>query len=279
MPWQCGSHALPVEQRTLVMGVVNVTPDSFSDGGRFLALEQAVEHALHLEREGADLLDVGGESTRPGASPVPAEEELRRVVPVLEALAGKVRVPLSVDTRKPEVALAALEAGASVVNDVQALRAPGMAEVCAAHPCGVVLMHLQGEPATMQRAPRYADVVREVRDFLQERAQFAAKAGIAREAIALDPGIGFGKALEHNLALLRDLDRLAALGYPVLVGLSRKGFLGTLAKVEDPERRVSAGLAAATLAVARGARIVRTHDVEATVHAVRVADALARRGA
>jgi dihydropteroate synthase len=258
------------------MGVVNVTPDSFSDGGRFLEPGRAVAHGRQLVAEGADILDVGGESTRPGAQPVPAEEELRRVLPVLRGLADA-GVPLSIDTRKPEVARAALDAGASIVNDVQALAAPGMAELCAERRCGVVLMHMQGRPQDMQRDPRYGDVVREVRDLLLERAQVAAKHGVAREALCLDPGIGFGKTLEHNLALLRGLGALKV-GFPLLVGVSRKGFLGKLAGVEEPERRLAAGLAAGALAIAHGADVLRTHDVRATREAARVADAIAGKG-
>lgn len=279
MPWRCGRFALPVEERTLVMGVLNVTPDSFSDGRRFLAAEAAIEHGRRLIAEGADVLDIGGESTRPGAEPVPAQEELRRVLPVIEALAGA-GVPLSVDTRKPEVARAALEAGACIVNDVEALRAPEMARLCAAQGAGVVLMHMQGQPGTMQRAPAYRDVVAEVADFLRERSGFAEKAGIARDRIVVDPGIGFGKALEHNVALLAGLGRLRELGYPLLVGLSRKSFLGELAGVAEPGQRLHAGLAAAALAIAEGADILRTHDVRATVEAARVADAIVgRKGA
>lgn len=273
MPWRCGRYALPFEERTLVMGIVNVTPDSFSDGGRWLRAEDAIAHGRALAAEGADILDIGGESTRPGAAPVPAEEELRRVLPVLEGLRD-LDVPLSIDTRKPEVARAALTAGASIVNDVEALRAPGMAEACAGAGCGVVLMHMQGQPQDMQRDPQYHDVVREVRGFLEERAAFAVKAGIAREAIAVDPGLGFGKSLEHNLALVRGIPGLRELGFPVLVGHSRKSFLGRLAGVDTAPARVHAGLALAALAIARGAAIVRTHDVRATVEAARVADAL-----
>lgn len=260
------------------MGIVNVTPDSFSDGGRFLDHGAAVEHARALLAEGADLLDLGGESTRPGASPVPVEEELRRVLPVVEALADA-RVPLSIDTRKPEVALAALEAGASIVNDVQALAAPGMAEVCAEHRAGVVLMHMQGTPETMQRDPRYGDVVGEVAAFLRERARAAEEAGIARDRIALDPGLGFGKTADHNVQLLRELRKLKGLGYPVLVGHSRKSFLGKLAGADTPDARLHGGLAVASIAIAHGADILRTHDVRATVQAARAADALAGKGA
>ncbi|HEV8360261.1 MAG TPA: dihydropteroate synthase [Candidatus Thermoplasmatota archaeon] len=277
MAWRCGSHTFPVGERTLIVGIVNVTPDSFSDGGRFLDRDAAIAHGLRLLDEGADLLDVGGESTRPGARPTPADEEQRRVLPVIEALAA--RAPVSVDTRKPEVARAALQLGACVVNDVQALAAPGMLELCADARCGVVLMHMQGEPATMQRDPQYRDVVAEVREFLGERAALAQKAGIAREAIAVDPGLGFGKANEHNVALLRGLDQLRALGYPLVVGHSRKSFLARLAcrgPEEPPADRLPAGLAVAALAVARGADILRTHDVRATRDAACVADALAR---
>jgi dihydropteroate synthase len=277
MTWRCGRFALPVGQRTLLMGIVNVTPDSFSDGGRFLEPEAAIAHGRRLVEEGADILDIGGESTRPGAQPVPAQEELRRVLPVLGGLAG-LRVPLSIDTRKPEVARAALDAGASILNDVQALRQPGMARLAAERGCGVVLMHMQGEPATMQRDPRYADVVQEVRAFLAERAAFAEKAGVARDALCLDPGLGFGKTLEHNVALLRGLGQLRALGHPVLVGASRKRFLALLAGAGEGEARLPAGLAAAALAVANGADVLRTHDVRATLEAARVADALLGRG-
>lgn len=275
MPWRCGRYALPFEERTLVMGIVNVTPDSFSDGGRYLAAQDAIAHGRRLAEEGADILDVGGESTRPGAAPVPEAEELHRVLPVVEGLAG-LGVPLSIDTRKPEVARAALEAGASIVNDVEALRAPGMAEACAEAGCGVVLMHMRGQPQDMQRAPHYRDVVAEVREFLAERAAFALKAGVPRDALCVDPGFGFGKTAEHNLALLRGLRDLKG-PHPVLVGLSRKSFLGKLAGVEDPEQRLHAGLAATALAIAHGADIVRTHDVRATVEAARIADAVARK--
>lgn len=278
MRWACGRHAFDLGQRTLVMGVVNVTPDSFSDGGRWLAHDAAIAHGLRLRDEGADVVDVGGESTRPGAQPVPVQEELRRVRPVVEALASR-GVPVSIDTRRPEVARAALAAGACIVNDVEGLRAPGMAEACADARCGVVVMHMQGQPHDMQRTPAYRDVVAEVRAFLAERAAFAQKAGVPRDALCVDPGIGFGKTLDHNLALLRGLRSLGDLGFPVLVGVSRKGFLGALAGIAQPDQRLHPGLAAAAIAVANGADVIRTHDVRPTVEALKVADALAGKGA
>ncbi|HVM44581.1 MAG TPA: dihydropteroate synthase, partial [Candidatus Thermoplasmatota archaeon] len=245
--WRIRDGELPVGARTLLMGVVNVTPDSFSDGGRHASEGTAVAHALGLLREGADILDVGGESTRPGAAPVPADEEARRVLPVVRRLvAAGARV--SVDTSKAGVAAQALAEGAHVVNDVTAGRDPNMLRVVARAGAGLVLMHMQGEPRTMQQAPRYDDVVKEVAQFLIERARAAEAAGVARESIALDPGIGFGKALEHNLALLRHLDELRRLGYPLLVGASRKQFIGALTKegdsVPSPVDRLEGTLAA-----------------------------------
>ncbi len=248
------------------MGIVNVTPDSFSDGGRFFSSSAAVEHARRLLEEGADILDVGGESTRPGAAPVGIQEELDRVLPVIEALRG---VPVSIDTWKPEVMRAALVAGACLVNDVNALLAEGALDAVAQSGAGVCLMHKQGTPQTMQRQPHYSDVVAEVASFLRERIAACVGAGIARERIAIDPGFGFGKTLEHNLELLRGLDRLRELGVPVLAGLSRKSMLGAITG-QDVEHRVSASVAAALIAVQRGATIVRVHDVGATVDALKV---------
>jgi dihydropteroate synthase len=264
---RCGRFSLSLA-RPLVMGVVNVTPDSFSDGGRYVEPAAAVAHAKRLVEEGADILDVGGESSRPGALPVSAEEELERVLPVLDALrdAG---LPLSIDTVKPQVMHAALDRGASMVNDVNALRAPGAAEAVAATRAAVCLMHMQGEPRTMQREPRYADVVGEVRAYLAERAGAAEASGIDRDRIVLDPGFGFGKSVAHNLALLRDLPSLAGLGYPLMVGLSRKSTLGTITGRPSGER-MPASVAAALLAAQRGARIVRVHDVAATRDALAV---------
>ncbi len=250
------------------MGVVNVTPDSFSDGGRFLDPEAAIDHARRLIGEGADIVDVGGESTRPGARPVEAAEELQRVLPVIRALRDE-SVPVAVDTLKPEVMRAAIAEGASIVNDVYALRVPGALDAVSASDAGICLMHMQGEPRTMQAAPHYEDVVREVKAFLRERMAAAASAGIAGERVAVDPGFGFGKTVEHNLELLRRLPELVELGVPVLVGLSRKSTLGAITGRPASER-LAASLAAALLAVLRGATIVRVHDVAATRDALAV---------
>jgi dihydropteroate synthase len=244
------------------MGVLNVTPDSFSDGGRWLDPDAAVDHGLAMVAEGADVVDVGGESTRPGAAEVPAGEELRRVVPVIEALAGRTRV--SVDTRKAEVAQAALAAGATILNDVSA----SLFEVAAAHGAGWVAMHMRGTPATMQQQAAYDDVVLEVRAFVVDRAQKAAAAGVSE--VWVDPGLGFAKTAEHNLALLRHLDQLVATGYPVLVGASRKSFIGRLTGDAAVDDRLAGSLALATWALEKGAAMVRVHDVRATVQAARL---------
>jgi dihydropteroate synthase len=260
---RCGRFELSLE-RPLLMGVVNVTPDSFSDGGRFLDAQAAIAHARRLVGEGADLVDVGGESTRPGAAPVSEADELRRVLPVLEALGD---VPVSVDTRRPSVMRAALAAGASMVNDIDALRSPGAVEAVAKSGCGLCLMHMQGEPQSMQHEPRYGDVVKEVKEFLAGRIAACEGAGIARERLVADPGFGFGKALEHNLALLKRLPELAGLGVPLLAGWSRKSSLGRITG-RDPGERLAGSLAAALLALLGGARILRVHDVRETRDAV-----------
>lgn len=258
------------------MGIVNVTPDSFSDGGRWLDPDAAVAHGMQLRAEGAEILDVGGESTRPGAAAVDAAEERRRVVPVVEALAAA-GARVSVDTMKAEVAAAALDAGATFVNDVAALRDPDMLPLVAERGCDVCLVHMRGEPRTMQEDPRYADVVDDVRAFLAERAQAALDAGVAHDRIVLDPGIGFGKTVDHNLELLDRLDELAALGFQVLVGTSRKSFLGRIAG-RDTDDRLPGTIATNVLALARGASIFRVHDVAAVRDALTVAAAtLARR--
>ena len=255
------------------MGIVNVTPDSFSDGRRYFDPARAIEHGLRLIGEGADLLDVGGESSRPGAETVGVDEELRRALPVIEALAAE-GVPISVDTVKPEVMRAAVAAGASFINDIAALRSPGALEAAAESGAAVCLMHMQGEPGSMQQAPRYGDVIGEVRAFLEQRVAAAHAAGIADERIVVDPGFGFGKRLEHNLALLRGLDRLAGLGAGVLAGLSRKSMLGDLTG-RKVSLRDTASAAAALIAAQKGARILRVHDVAGTRDALAVWTAVA----
>ena len=259
----------------VVMGVLNVTPDSFSDGGRHASTDAAVEHGLRMVAEGAAILDVGGESTRPGATPVPVDEELRRVLPVIERLVARTKVPVSIDTSKPEVMHAALSAGASMVNDVHALEAPGAIEEVARWGAAVCLMHMRGAPATMQARPEYSDVVGEVRSYLDARRAACRDAGIDADRICVDPGIGFGKTAEHNLRLLASLDRLAPTGVPLLVGVSRKSLIGIITG-RGPDERLAGSVAFAALAASRGAAIVRAHDVAATVDAVRIAAALGR---
>jgi len=280
LTWRVRGTAFDLTRRALVMGVLNVTPDSFSDGGRYQDPDAALARALAMAEEGADLVDVGGESTRPGSAPVSASDEIARVRPVIELLVARCPLPVSIDTRKTEVARVALELGAAILNDVSGLRVDpeggegkDRAELAARHGAGLVLMHMQGEPSTMQADPRYDDVVGEVKGFLFDAARRASEAGVPREAIALDPGIGFGKSAAQSLALLRGVGELAAAGYPVLVGASRKSLFGKLWNLPLDER-LEAGLAAAVASVLRGARIVRTHDVRATVRALRVAEAL-----
>jgi dihydropteroate synthase len=262
---------------TLLLGIVNVTPDSFSDGGQYAETDRAVAHGLDLVAQGADLLDIGGESTRPGASPVSEAEELRRVLPVVEKLAAQVRVPLSIDTMKPAVARAAVAAGASLINDVAAHRRDAtMAAVVAETGAGYVAMHMQGSPATMQQAPAYGDVVAEVTAALAGDLDFLRQAGVAAEQVVVDAGIGFGKNLEHNLQLLARMRHLTRLGRPVLLGVSRKSFLGGLTGAEI-RARLHGALAATVLAVAQGVQIIRTHDVAETGQALRVATAILGR--
>jgi dihydropteroate synthase len=264
----------PVRPRVLIMGIVNVTPDSFADGGRYLDPGVAVRHARALAAEGADLLDVGAESTRPGAEPVPAEEERARLLPVLELLLPDAPCPVSVDTSKPEVAEAALALGAHMVNDVTGLAAgPDLARACARHGAGLAVMHMRGTPRTMQADPRYADLLGEVCAVLGRAVATAEGAGVSPDAICVDPGIGFGKTVEQNLTLLRRLDALQGLGKPILVGPSRKSFIGAILG-GGPEARLEGTLAACTMAVAAGAHILRVHDVGAVRRAVRVAEAI-----
>ena len=260
----------------VVVGILNVTPDSFSDGGNFLDPDAAAEHAVAMLDEGAEILDVGGESTRPGSDPVSQEEEIRRVVPVLERiLASRPEAVVSVDTYRAGTAAAALEAGARLINDVTALRGdPRMATVVKEAACPVILMHMQGEPKTMQEEPHYEDVVREVRDFLAERAEYAVAAGVRPENVIVDPGIGFGKNLEHNLALLRNLDAVVDLGFPVLIGASRKTFIGRITGAQEARERVFGTVATTVLAYQQGVAFFRVHDVRANREALAVAESV-----
>jgi dihydropteroate synthase len=272
MQFVCGKYQLNLN-RPHVMGIVNLTPDSFSDGGKFSKTEQAIEHALELIAEGADILDVGGESTRPGATPVTLDEELQRVIPVIQALSKLSTVPISIDTYKPEVMRAAIAAGADIVNDVRALQEEGALDVVASSNAGVCLMHMQGMPQTMQLDPHYEDVVAEVKRFLNDRMNTALGRGIAKERIMLDPGFGFGKLTAHNIALIQSLDELVAIGQPLLVGLSRKAVLGKIAG-GDEQQRLYAGIASSVISAMKGAKIVRVHDVKATVDALKVVSAI-----
>ena len=273
--WRVRDRVLSTADRTLIMGVVNVTPDSFSDGGHFLGSDRAISHGKQLYADGADLVDVGGESTRPGAEAVSGSEEIRRIVPVIAGLVAA-GVPVSVDTSKPEVAAAALAEGALVVNDVSAGAHPEMAPLVAQTGSGLVLMHMRGTPRTMQDDIEYGDVTVEVRDFLVERAGAAEKAGVERSRICIDPGIGFGKDQRHNLQLLARLDLLVATGYPVLVGTSRKSFLGKILNEPDPAERDVATAATVAIAATGGAAVVRVHNVAMARQAVLIADAIVR---
>jgi dihydropteroate synthase len=272
------SRTLALGERTLVMGVLNVTPDSFSDGGKFLQPETAIEHAFAMERAGADLLDIGGESTRPGSVETSASEELDRILPVLEALRGRFKIPISVDTRRASVADLAIRAGAEIINDVSGLRTdPQIAEVAARHGMPLILMHMRGEPRTMQTGGFAGDVVKDVLQGLRKSAAVARKAGVAKSQIILDPGIGFGKSFAQNYELLEKLPQLARLGYPLMVGTSRKSFLGALVrdgKPAPPEGRIWGTAATVTASILNGAHIVRVHDVAEMVQVARVADCL-----
>jgi dihydropteroate synthase len=265
------SGSLTYAGRALVMGILNTTPDSFSDGGRFLDAEAAVAQAERMAADGADVIDIGGESTRPGSAPVPLEEELRRVVPVVRRLAKTLSIPLSVDTSKAEVAAQAIDAGASFINDVTALRGdPAMAGVAARSGAGVILMHMQGTPQTMQQHPEYADVIEDIAAALLERVEAAQAAGIARDRLLIDPGLGFGKTLDHNLALMRHLDRFVTLGPPVVLGPSRKSFIGAVLGGAPAGERLAGTLACVALAQQAGVQVVRVHDVKPAVDMLRV---------
>ena len=271
MIFNCGRFQLDLS-KPRVMGIVNVTPDSFSDGGKFNTTEKAIAHALQLVEEGAEILDIGGESTRPGATPVPLDEELKRVISVIEGLRD-VGVPLSIDTYKPQVMQAAITAGADIVNDVCALREPQALKIVATSQAGVCLMHMQGRPQTMQADPQYDDVVSEVRDFLKDRLDAAVQAGIDPSRIVLDPGFGFGKRTAHNLTLLNHLNDIQALGLPLLIGLSRKSVLGQVVG-SSVDERIHASIAASVVSVMKGANIVRVHDVKPTIDALKIVQAV-----
>jgi dihydropteroate synthase len=276
MIWNTGRRTFDLTDRGVVMGVINVTPDSFSDGGNFSSAQAAIDHGLRLAEEGAEILDIGGESTRPGAASVSVEEELRRVLPVIEGLAGKTSAALSIDTSKSAVALAAVAAGAEIINDVTALQGDAdMPRVAAESGCAVVLMHMRGTPRTMQRNPEYRDVVKEVAGLLRERIEAAQSAGVEADRLAIDPGIGFGKTAEHNLQLINGLRHFAGLGYPVLLGVSRKSFLATAAQCPDVGDRDVPTAALTAIGYGLGARIFRVHAVRPNVQALRLAEALA----
>jgi len=262
----------------IVMGVLNVTPDSFSDGGQFLDTDKAVEHGLKMAAEGAAIIDIGAESTRPGAEPVSMDEQIKRVVPVIEELCKRIEVPISIDTNSSEVAKTALEAGAAIINDITALSDERMGELAAEEQVPVILMHMQGAPATMQIEPKYKDVVSEVRRFLLKKAKRAEQFGIPKERIFIDPGIGFGKTLVHNLLLLRNIDKFVTTGYRVLVGTSRKSFIGRTTDKNKPADRIFGTAASVALCVAGGVSIVRVHDVAEMVDVVKVANAIVSAG-
>ncbi len=276
MIWNTGRRTFDLARRGVIMGVINVTPDSFSDGGNFSSAQAAIDHGLRLAEEGAEILDIGGESTRPGAAPVSVEEELRRVLPVIEGLAGKTSAALSIDTSKSAVALAAVAAGAEIINDVTALQGDAdMPRVAAESGCAVVLMHMRGTPRTMQQNPEYRDVVKEVAELLRERIEAAQSAGVEADRLAIDPGIGFGKTVEHNLQLINGLGHFAALGLPVLLGVSRKSFLAVAAQCPDVGDRDVPTAALTAIGYGLGARIFRVHAVRPNVQALRLAEALA----
>jgi len=276
--WKIGDRIFDLSRQGLIMGVLNVTPDSFSDGVKFFAAEKAIEHGLTMAADGADIVDVGGESTRPGAEPIAADEELRRVIPVIEKLRTKIDVPISIDTSKTEVALAATQAGASIVNDVTGGRGDeGMLSLIAETKSALIIMHMQGTPRTMQKQPRYNDVVSEVADFFRQQYACAIGCNIDPMAIAFDPGIGFGKTLDHNLELLAQLERLRAHDRPLVIGVSRKAFLGKLIESQDMDDRGAPAVALTALLRTRGADVFRVHDVKENVSALRVTEAILGR--
>lgn len=274
---ECGNYSLEFGKRTLVMGIINVTPDSFSDGGRFLDSKVAISHAKHLVNEGADIIDVGGESTRPGSESVTMDEEMKRVIPVIEGISDEVKVPISIDTCKSEVAKAALDAGACMINDISALRSdPRIANVAAESQSPLILMHMQGTPKDMQKDPRYGDVMGDIKEFIEERLDFAQSKGVPRENMIIDPGIGFGKSLEHNYEIIRRLGELKELSLPILIGTSRKSFIGSTLGL-DVDERLEGTLATITMSIINGADIIRVHDVREAVRTAKMTDAIYRR--
>lgn len=275
---RCRQYRLDLSQKTYVMGVLNITPDSFSDGGCFLDSEDAYQRALQIEKEGADIIDIGGESTRPGSLGVSAELELKRVTPVLKRLKKRLKIPISIDTTKAEVAEAALEEGASIVNDVSGLRGDEkIASVCASYSAGLVLMHMKGNPRTMQRHPAYKNLLKEVRLYLEKAIKVARAYGVKKEYIIIDPGIGFGKTLKHNLEIIKELSFFKRLGFPLLIGLSRKSFIGKILDLK-PEQRLLPTVCANAVAIYNGADIIRVHDVKEAVMAARMVDAVTKVG-
>ncbi|MFQ5579222.1 MAG: dihydropteroate synthase [Nitrospiria bacterium] len=272
--WHCGQYRLNYGKRPLIMGILNVTPDSFSDGGLFLSRSKALDRAVQMEEEGVDIIDIGGESTRPGSSPVSFEEECRRVLPIIEALSGKLRIPLSIDTTKAALVKCALEAGISIINDVSGFtRDPEMFPVAAESRAGLVIMHTKGKPRTMQNRPRYRHLISEIFGFLNGQVKKASAYRILRNRIAIDPGIGFGKTVKHNLEIIHHLDSFSALGLPILVGPSRKSFIGEILNL-PPSERLEGTAAAAAISVFQGAHILRVHDISTMVRVVRIADAI-----
>jgi dihydropteroate synthase len=273
--WKIGDKAIDLSKRGMIMGVLNITPDSFSDGGEFVECDAAVAHGIQMASEGTDIIDVGGESTRPGAEPVPLKEELRRVIPVIERLRAKIDIPISIDTSKSEVASAALDSGGSIINDVTAGRGDEkMLSLAAKRKAAIVLMHMQGEPRTMQKNPQYGDVVTEVTDFFRQQYTRALECGVDPMRLAFDPGIGFGKTLEHNLTLLKNLDRLRAHNRPLVVGVSRKSFLRKFIGSDELTERLAPAIALTAILRARGVDVLRVHDVKENVAALRAAEAV-----
>jgi dihydropteroate synthase len=273
---KCGNYSLEFGKRTLVMGVINVTPDSFSDGGKFFESNVAISHAKRLVSQGVDIIDIGGESTRPGSESVTKDEEMKRVIPVIEGIFNEVKVPISIDTGKSEVAMAALDAGACIINDISAMRSdPKIANVAAESQTPLILMHMQGTPKDMQKDPKYGDIMGDIREFLQERLDFAQSKGVPRENMIIDPGIGFGKTLEHNYEIIRRLRELKELNLPILIGTSRKSFIGSTLGL-DVNERLEGTLATITMSIINGADIIRVHDVMEAVRTAKMTDAIYR---